>query len=120
MSTKTTGTALITGASAGIGAEYAERLAKRGYDLILTARDTHKLETLDARIRGTGHRVEVIGADLSVADDVSIIERKLTSDPNITLFVNNAGQLVSQPLLESDPDRIDTMILVNVTAFTRL
>ena len=71
MSTTTKGTALITGASAGIGAIYADRLAKRGYDLILVARDKTRLAGLAQRLRNsTGRSVDTVAADLNAKPDL--------------------------------------------------
>jgi uncharacterized protein len=64
------GTALITGASTGIGSVYADRLAKRGYDLILVARSQEKLSEVSARLKSTGRRIETISADLTKNEDV--------------------------------------------------
>ena len=115
------GTAVVTGASAGIGAVYADRLAKRGYDLLLVARDSRRLNAISDRIRAeTGRRVEVIGADLTANADVRRIERHLQSDEQITLLVNNAGVGATSPLVDSDVDGLDSMIQLNVTALTRL
>ena len=114
------GTALVTGASSGIGSVYADRLARRGYDLILTGRDTGRLESLAARIRGPGRKVAIVAGDLGKKADVKEIERRLLTDASITLFVNNAGQAAVTPLIDSDVDKIEQMIEVNVVAFTRL
>ncbi|HEY9026877.1 MAG TPA: SDR family oxidoreductase [Burkholderiaceae bacterium] len=115
------GVALVTGASAGIGAVYADRLAGRGHDLILVARDVAKLTAVAEHIRATtGRQVELLPADLSVKADVQRVEQRLQSDERITLLVNNAGIGATQPLVESDVDRLDEMIQVNVTALTRL
>lgn len=115
------GVALVTGASAGIGAVYADRLAKRGHDLILVARDVAKLSAVAEHIRTTtGREVELLPADLSAKDDVRRVEKRLQSDERITLLVNNAGIGATQTLVESDVDRLDEMIQVNVTALTRL
>jgi hypothetical protein len=115
------GTALITGASAGIGAVYADRLARRGYDLILVARDAERLKAAARRITdATGRIVEVIGADLTVQEDQRSIERILQTDERITLLVNNAGVGATQPLVDSDVESLDRMIQLNVTALTRL
>ena len=115
------GTALITGASTGIGAVYADRLAKRGYDLILVARSKDKLDEVAKQIQSsTGRKAETIQADLSVAADVKRIADRLASDPSITAFVNNAGVAAATPLLATDPDIHDQIIRINVTAFTRL
>jgi len=93
MSTTTKmGTALITGASAGIGAIYADRLAKRGYDLILVARNQSRLAALAQRLRSeTGRSVETIAADLNDKADLARIETTLRNNAGITLLVNNAG-----------------------------
>src|SRR5262245_17594021 len=115
------GTAVVTGASSGIGAIYADRLAKRGYDLLLVARDTRLLEALAERIRAeSGRHVEVIGADLTVKADVQRLEQRLQSDDQITLLVNNAGVGATKSLVDSDVDSLDAMIQLNVTALTRL
>jgi len=115
------GIALITGASTGIGAVYADRLAKRGYDLILAARSKDKLEEVAKEIQSTtGRKAEVLQADLSIASDVKRIAERLKSDPGITAFVNNAGVASASKLLESDVDYLEQIIQINVTAFTRL
>ncbi|RDK06546.1 SDR family NAD(P)-dependent oxidoreductase [Cupriavidus lacunae] len=115
------GTALITGASSGIGAIYADRLARRGHDLILVARNRARLEALARRITDdTGRSVEIVTADLGQAADVRRIEEILRTDASITTLVNNAGFGGAAPLLESDVDRMQAMIELNVTALTRL
>ena len=121
MNSKTTqGTALITGGSSGIGAVYADRLARRGYDLILAGRDPQRLDALAAKLRGTGRKVSTIPGDLSSKAAVKAIEQRLLTDTSITLFLNNAGQAAVTPLVESDVDKIEAMLEVNVIAFTRL
>jgi uncharacterized protein len=115
------GIALITGASTGIGAVYADRLAKRGYDLILVARSLDKLDEVARQIQSATHRkVETLQADLTVPADVQKIAGRLTADPSITAFVNNAGMAAGAKLIESDPDLLEKMIQLNITAFTRL
>jgi short-subunit dehydrogenase len=121
MNTRTIqGTALITGASSGMGAVYADRLAGRGYDLILAGRDATRLEALTKRISASGCKVDVISGDLGDKAAVQVIERRLLTDTSISLFVNNAGQGATTPLIESDVDKLEQMIQVNVVAFTRL
>jgi uncharacterized protein len=121
MNSKTTqGTALITGGSSGIGAVYADRLARRGYDLILAGRDPQRLNALAAKLRDTGRKVSTIPGDLSNKADVQAIEQRLLTDTSISLFLNNAGQAAVTPLIESDVDKIEQMLEVNVVAFTRL
>jgi short-subunit dehydrogenase len=115
------GIALVTGASRGIGAVYADRLAKRGYDLILVARDEVRLKQLRERlIRDSGRRVTLLVADLSDKADLAKVESMLRDDPQITLLVNNAGIAAVTPLLKSDVGQMEQMIDVNVTALTRL
>ncbi|WP_019831025.1 SDR family NAD(P)-dependent oxidoreductase [Sphingomonas sp. PR090111-T3T-6A] len=121
MSSTPLGTALITGASSGIGAVYADRLAKRGYNLILVARDTTRMETLAGRLRAeTGVTIDVIGADLTDAADVTAIEQKLASDPSITLLINNAGMSLNGGILENGPAELNRIIALNITAPTLL
>jgi short-subunit dehydrogenase len=115
------GTALITGASTGIGAVYADRLAKRGYDLILVARNEARLKELSARLtQETGRSVTPLRADLSHTADLAKVERVLRDDPAITMLVNNAGLGAVTPLLETDVAKVDDLIDLNVTALTRL
>ena len=122
MSTTTKkGTALITGASAGIGAVYADRLAKRGYDLILVARNQSRLAALAQRLKSeTGRSVETIAADLNDKADLARIETTLRTNASIALLVNNAGVGAAAPLLSSDVEKMDEMIRLNVGALTRL
>ena len=115
------GTALVTGASSGIGAIYADRLARRGYDLVLVARNRERLNKLAQRITNdTGRSVEVIAADLNNDADLAQVESKLRTDDSITALVNNAGFGASSPLLDSDVEKMDEMIGLNVRALTRL
>jgi uncharacterized protein len=119
--THSLGTALVTGASSGIGAVYADRLAKRGYDLILVARNGEKLKSLAARLTSeTGRSVKVIPADLGDKTALAKVEAVLRDDPSITMLVNNAGTAALTPLLSSDIDQMEAMIALNVTALTRL
>ncbi|NNG21435.1 SDR family NAD(P)-dependent oxidoreductase [Telluria aromaticivorans] len=115
------GTAVITGASTGIGALYAERLAARGYDLVLVARNGARLLALSARLQAeTGRTVRAISADLTSPDDLRRIETLLREDSSISMLVNNAGVGATAPLLASDVDKMEEMIGLNVTALTRL
>jgi uncharacterized protein len=115
------GTALITGASSGIGAIYADRLARRGHDLILVARNQSRLEELAARLRGeTGRSVEIVSADLNNDADLHRVETILRTNSTIAMLVNNAGVGGAAPLLASDVDAMDRMIRLNVLALTRL
>ncbi len=121
MSDANKGTALVTGASSGIGAIYADRLAHRGYDLILVARSQDKLSQLAKRLGDeTGRKVETVTADLNNSEDLRRVETVLRTDSRITLLVNNAGIGAAGPLLSSDVDKMDEMISLNVRALTRL
>jgi uncharacterized protein len=121
MSTATRGTALITGASAGIGAVYADRLARRGYDLILVARDKTRLAVVAQRLRAsTGRSIETVAADLSSKTDLARVEAILRTNASITTLVNNAGIGATAPLLNADVEKMDDMIRLNVGALTRL
>lgn len=116
-----TGIALVTGASGGIGAIYAERLARRGYDLILVARNAARLDEVAARIKAaTGRAVKTAPADLNDPADLRRIEALLREDAGISVLVNNAGFGAATPLLDSDVARMEEMIAINVTALTRL
>jgi hypothetical protein len=115
------GTAVVTGASSGIGAVYADRLARRGYDLVLVARRRDRLEAIADRLaRETGRKVEILVADLADAADVASVEQRLKQDPSISLLVNNAGMARTSSFLGLETDVIEKMIRLNVTAPTRL
>lgn len=115
------GTAVITGASTGIGAIYANRLARMGYDLIIVARNHNRLNQMASHITAdTARNVEAVAADLNDAQQLRALEAKLREDASITLLVNNAGVGTHTPLLSSDVDQMEAMINLNVTALTRL
>ncbi len=115
------GVAVVTGASSGMGAVYADRLAKRGYDLILVARNEERLKAAARRIESeTGRKVQVFPADLSDKASLAKVEALLRDDKAITLLVNNAGTGSVASILQADVDTITDMIALNVTALTRL
>jgi len=115
------GVALITGASTGIGAIYADRLAKRGYDLILVARNERRLNDAAKRLRTeTGVRVTPMPADLNDKAGLAKVEAVLREDPNIVMLVNNAGIGSVASILQADVDKMEAMIDLNITAVTRL
>jgi uncharacterized protein len=121
LTTQSKGTALITGASSGIGAVYADRLARRGYDLIIVARNRGKLDKLATRLTNeTKRSIEVLPADLNDKSDLKRVEEALKKDASITLLVNNAGIGTFAPLLDSDVNKMDEMISLNISALTRL
>ncbi|KAK0340251.1 hypothetical protein LTR94_031318, partial [Friedmanniomyces endolithicus] len=85
-------TALVTGASSGIGATYADRLARRGHDIVLVARDAPKMEALAGRLRAEfGVSIDILRADLAEEADIAAVEARLRDDAGIGLLVNNAG-----------------------------
>ena len=115
------GKALVTGASTGIGAVYADRLAKRGYDLVVVARNGKQLQELADRLTSsTGRKVEVLQADLTDDVDLGKVEQKLANDPQVTLLVNNAGIAANGKLADHDLKSVDNIIKLNITALTHL
>lgn len=115
------GTAVITGASSGIGAVYADRLARRGHDLLLVARNAQRLHALAAQLaRETGRQVEVLVADLARKEDLVQLEQRLERDAAIRVLVNNAGFSVGGSFSQSDPDRLEAMVQLNAVVVTRL
>jgi short-subunit dehydrogenase len=114
------GTAVITGASGGIGGVYADRLGRRGYDLVLVARNKPRLDAVASAVSSqTGRTVRTIAADLATNAGVSTVERLLKEDGSITMLVNDAGVGAVTPLLQSDPEKMSEMIKVNVDALMR-
>ena len=121
MPQSTPGTALVTGASSGIGAVYADRLARRGYDVILVARDAGRMDALASTLRTqTGRTIDVLPADLANPADVARVQDRLASDPAITMLVNNAGISLNGGLLENGPEALLRIIAVNIAAPTLL
>ena len=121
MAASTLGTALITGASSGIGEIYADRLARRGYDLILVGRNATRLSALAADLSAqTGRHVERIAADLGSSADLARVEARLQSDPAITLLINSAGLAGGGPLSAANLAPLTDMLNVNIVALTRL
>jgi short-subunit dehydrogenase len=115
------GAALITGASTGIGATYADRLARRGHDLVLVARDVARLETLAARLKAeTGVNVDILPADLTDKADLARVEARLRDDAAIDILINNAGVALSGPFVDQDVERVESMIQLNILSVTRL
>jgi len=115
------GVALITGASTGIGAIYADRLAKRGYDLILVARNQQRLNAAAEHLRtATGVQVTPLPADLNDKAGLAKVEAVLREDPNVAMLVNNAGVGSVASILQADVDKMEAMIDLNITALTRL
>jgi len=114
-------TVLITGASSGIGATYAERFARRGHDLVLVARDKSRLEQLALRLRKESNvAVEVLPADLTSSADLSVLENRLRDDADIGVLINNAGMAQSGGILDQSAEAIERLITLNTTSLTRL
>ncbi|MGX9442642.1 SDR family NAD(P)-dependent oxidoreductase [Nitrobacteraceae bacterium UC4446_H13] len=121
MSEHSNGTAVVTGASSGLGAVYADQLAKRGFDLILVARNRNRLDALAQRlINETGRSVKVIAADLTDRSGLADMEEILRAGRGITLLVNNAGVGAGSSLINSDIGEMENMLAINVNALTRL
>ncbi|MES2432651.1 MAG: SDR family oxidoreductase [Pseudomonadota bacterium] len=112
---------LITGASIGIGAAYAERFARRGHDLVLVARDKVRLDGLAARLQQAhGVAVDVLPADLTKSSDLLAVEARLRDDDRIGTLINNAGIAQSGSFIEQTGDQVEQLIALNVTALARL
>lgn len=114
-------TAVVTGASSGIGAVYADRLAARGYDLILVARRADRLAALSSRLSAAyGTQVQVLAADLAQEGDLARVEKAIASDTSVSVLVNNAGLARLRPLAQSSVGDSLSQVSLNITALTRL
>ncbi|PSH62995.1 SDR family oxidoreductase [Phyllobacterium brassicacearum] len=112
---------LITGASTGIGAVYADRFAKRGHDLVLVARDRARLEALSDRLRReAGVNVDILQADLTDDVELARVETRVRDDPSIGILINNAGASAAGGFADQTPDAVAKLISLNATALTRL
>jgi short-subunit dehydrogenase len=113
--------AVVTGASSGIGAVYADRLASRGYDLILVARRADRLASLAEKLtKAYGVKVQALVADLGKDDDVAKVEKVLMENTSVELLVNNAGLARLTPFMKHSLNDTLSQISLNVTALTRL
>ncbi len=115
------GTAVVTGASSGIGAIYADRLARRGYDVVLVARDKARLEALAERLQ-RAHAIAATPwrADLDAPDDLDALAERLRTDRDIAMLVNCAGLGPSGKVLDVDPRALDRLVRLNVDALHTL
>lgn len=112
---------LITGASSGIGAAYADRFARRGHDLVLVARDQQRLDANAARLREIGGvQVDVLRADLTRPAELAEVEARLRDDARIGILINNAGVPQAGSVLQQTPEGIDQLVALNTMALTRL
>lgn len=111
----------VTGASSGIGVAYAERMAQRGYDLILVARRRNRLEEIAKRIQTKAKRtVEIVTADLADAKDLLRVEALLAEREDIDFLINNAGLGALGPISKVTADALENLIKINIVALTRL
>jgi short-subunit dehydrogenase len=115
-------TALITGASSGIGAAYAQEFASDGADLVLVARSEQALEKLAADLRAThGRRVDVIPLDLGAPDAADLLAGKVAAlGVQVDILINNAGFGLHGDFVDADPDRLTAMIQLNCVAMVNL
>lgn len=112
---------LITGASTGIGATYAERFARRGHDLVLVARDVVRMEALASRLRHeTGVTIDILPADLIQPADLAKVETRLRDDARIGILVNNAGTAIGGSFVDQSADDMAKLVALNTTALVRL
>lgn len=114
-------TVLVTGASTGIGAAFADRFARRGHDLVLVARNTARMEELAKRLRAeTGVAIDILPADLADAVQRAAVEARLRNDARIGILINNAGASLGGAFIEQGIDDIEKLVTLNTTALVRL
>jgi short-subunit dehydrogenase len=113
--------AVVTGASAGIGKEFCRQLSRRGYDLLVVARDAARLETLKRELEADAQlSVDVFPADLTVDDDVTRLAGLIAGSPRLELLVNNAGFGIQGALVDASPARQEAMLRLHTLAPMRL
>ncbi|MBR1172733.1 SDR family oxidoreductase [Bradyrhizobium sp. KB893862 SZCCT0404] len=114
-------TVLITGASSGIGATYADRFARRGHDLVLVARDKERMGALAVRLRDeTGVAIDILRADLTNPGDLAAVEMRLRDDRRIGVLVNNAGAALGGSFIAQAAEDVGRLVALNTTAVVRL
>ena len=113
--------AAITGASAGLGAVFARKLAARGHDLLLIARRGDRLNQLASELeRANGTASEICVADLAVTEDLERVAQRLSAEPRLALLVNNAGFGIPGAFLKSSIEEQARMHRVHIDATLRL
>lgn len=112
--------ALVTGASSGLGAVFARKLAGRGFDLMLVARDAERLAVLAGELQKIGATASVVAADLTSDDGVAAVEVALIAAGRLDLLVNNAGFGTTGALATTPLDRQEQMLRLHVLAVNRL
>lgn len=121
MSTSTKGKALVTGASSGIGAIYADRLAQRGYDVVLVARREDRLQSLAASLAAAhGVQAEPLVADLATEAGQAKVAQLLATNPAVSMLVNNAGLARLAPVGDSSEQDWSSQLALNIAALTKL
>ena len=112
---------LITGASSGIGATYAERFARRGHDLVLVARDAARMEGLAVQLRADfGVAINILKADLTRSEDIATVEARLRDDDRIGILINNACASLNGHFVDQSTDQVAQIVALNTTALVRL
>jgi NAD(P)-dependent dehydrogenase (short-subunit alcohol dehydrogenase family) len=108
-------TAIVTGASSGLGVDFATALAEAGADVVLAARRTDRLDATKAAVEGTGRRALAVGTDVSVPDDCRrLVETAMDAFGRVDILVNNAGIGTAVPATREKPDQFRRVIDVNL------
>lgn len=121
MSNQNQGVAVVTGASAGIGKVYADRFAKRGYDLLLVARRKDRLDALSKELQQKyGVKVDTVVADLTNHEDLAKVGAIIGSNERVSVLVNNAGTAVVGPSAQIPIEKIESQLDLNTRSVTYL
>jgi uncharacterized protein len=113
--------AMITGASVGLGAAFARELCRQGYDLVLVARDSARLDEIAAELRGSGRDIETLSADLATDAGCAVVAARIgATDCPVDVLVNNAGKGIYEPFGERSLADEEGLLDLNVRAVLRL